>query len=124
MRRSRSRTSASSVVRAVVAAVIAGGVGLAAAQSVALSGSLGDKALLMIDGRPRMLAVGGSEGGVRLVSVGDGNAVVEVKGQRVALALGASPVSVGSSAPAAGAGARIVMTADSAGHFFSGGTIN
>jgi len=123
MRRSRSATSASSLARIAVVG-LACAAGIAGAQSVAFSGSLGDKALLVIDGRPRMLAVGGSEGDVRLVSMGNGNAVVEVKGQRVALALGASPVSVGSSAPAAGAGARIVMTADSAGHFFTGGTIN
>ena len=78
----------------------------------------------MIDGQPRTLAVGAAAGDVRLVSVGNGSAVVEVKGQRLVLALGASPVSVGSSAPAAGAGMRIVLTADSAGHFFTGGTIN
>jgi len=123
MRRSRSRTSASRGARAL-AALLAGAAGAAAAQSVALSGSLGDKALLVIDGRPRTLAVGTTDGDVRLVSVGSGTAVVEVKGQRLTLALGASPVSVGSSAPAAGAGARIVMTADAAGHFFTGGTIN
>jgi len=123
MRRSRSRTFANSVAPAIVAA-IACAAGTAAAQNVALSGSLGDKALLVIDGRPRTLAVGATDGAVRLVSVGNGTAVVEVKGQRLTLALGASPVSVGSSAPAGGAGARIVMTADSAGHFFSGGSIN
>src|SRR5689334_3095781 len=124
MRRSRSRTSATSVASVAVGSALACAAGVAAAQSVALSGSLGDKALLVIDGQPRMLSVGASAGDVRLLSVGSGDAVVEVKGQRLVLALGASPVSVGSSAPAAGAGARIVMTADSAGHFFTGGTIN
>ena len=39
------------------------------------------------------------------------------------LALGASPVSVGSSAPT-GDGGRIVLTADGAGHFWGTGTIN
>jgi len=109
---------------AFAAASLLAGAGLATAQSVSLSGSFGDKALLVIDGKPRALAVGTTAGDVRLVSVDGGSAVVEVKGQRLVLAMGASPVSVGSSAPATGSGARIVMTADAAGHFFTGGTIN
>jgi aspartyl protease family protein len=122
----RSRSSISAIERAALAAVLlAAAAGAAfAAQSVALSGTFGDKALLVIDGQPRTLAVGASAGDVRLLSVGDGGAVVEVKGQRLTLLLGASPVSVGSSAPAAGSGARVVLTADSAGHFFTSGTIN
>jgi aspartyl protease family protein len=123
MRRSRSSTSATSAARAAAAGLALAASG-ALAQSVALSGSFGDKALLVIDGQPRTLAVGASAGGVKLLGVGDGSATVEVKGQRLTLALGASPVSVGSSEPAPGSGARIVLTADAAGHFFTGGTIN
>ncbi len=93
------------------------------AQSVSLSGSLGDKALLVIDGAPRTLVVGASVQGVRLLSVSGSNAVVEVKGQRVALALGGAQVNLGGTAGDSGA-AQIVLSADSGGHFVTSGTIN
>ena len=50
------------------------------AQTVSMSGSLGDKALLMIDGVPRTLTIGATVQGVKLVGVTGGNAVVEVNG--------------------------------------------
>ena len=93
------------------------------AQTVSMSGSLGDKALLMIDGTPRTVATGATVQGVKLVSVSSGDAVVEVKGKRVALALGGAQVSIGS-ASGDGGGSQIVLTADSRGHFFTPGTIN
>lgn len=93
------------------------------AQSVSMSGSLGDKALLMIDGTPRTLATGATVQGVRLVSVSGAGAVVEVKGQRVTLPLGGAQVNIGG-APSDGGGTQIVLAGDSAGHFFGGGAIN
>ena len=93
------------------------------AQTVSMSGSLGDKALLIIDGGPLTLAVGASAKGVRLVSVAGSSAVVEVKGQRVALAMGGAQVNLGA-ASSAGAGSQIVLSASSGGHFLSGGAIN
>jgi aspartyl protease family protein len=95
----------------------------ACAQTVALGGSFGDKALLVVDGVPRTVAVGASADGVRLVSLGGGTAIVEVKGKRVALAIGGAQVNL-ASAPGTGNGAQIVLTADAAGHFFTNGTIN
>ena len=41
----------------------------ASAQTVTLSGSMGDKALLVINGTPRTVAVGATQQGVTLVSV-------------------------------------------------------
>jgi aspartyl protease family protein len=108
--------------RAVVAAALLGA-GLAAAQTVSLSGSLGDKALLLIDGTPRTLAVGQSAHGVRLVGVGGGEAVVEVGGRRVTLRLGQAQVNLGGAA-SAGSGSQIVLTAGSGGHFVTHGSIN
>ena len=93
------------------------------AQSVSLSGSLGDKALLMIDGAPRSLAVGATSNGVRLVSVNGGEAVVEVAGKRVALAIGGAQVNLGGAA-SEGGGNRIVLSAQGGGHFVTSGTIN
>ena len=93
------------------------------AQSVSMSGSLGDKALLMIDGAPRTVATGATVQGVRLVSVTGSEAVVEVKGKRATLQLGGAQVNIGG-APSDGGGTQIVLTAGSGGHFFSAGSIN
>lgn len=93
------------------------------AQTVSMSGSLGDKALLMIDGAPRTVATGATVQGVKLVSVTGSEAVVEVKGKRVGLPLGGAQVNIGG-APSDGGGTQIVMTAGSGGHFFTGGSIN
>ena len=60
-----------------------------------MSGSLGDKALLVIDGTPRSVAVGATCAGVKLVSVTGNDAVVEVKGKRVTLHLGGAQVNLG-----------------------------
>ncbi len=92
-------------------------------QTVSMSGSLGDKALLMIDGAPRTVAAGATVHGVKLVSVTGSEAVVEVTGKRVTLPLGGAQVNIGG-APSDGGGTQIVLTAGSGGHFFSGGSIN
>jgi aspartyl protease family protein len=93
------------------------------AQTVSMSGSLGDKALLIIDGAPRTVAAGATVQGVKLVSVSGSDAVVEVKGKRVTLSLGGSQVNIGG-APSDGGGTQIVLSAGSGGHFFTGGSIN
>jgi aspartyl protease family protein len=94
-----------------------------AARRIAFSGSMGDKALLIIDGQPRTLAPGASYQGVKLIGINNGEAQLLVDGRRVVLHIGAEQVSVGS-APRAGAGTQIVMTASSGGHFITSGTIN
>ena len=126
MRRSPSPTFVTETRRAFrCASALAGVLAAAAAlaQVVSLSGSLGSKALLVIDGTPRTLEVGSSAAGVRLVSVAGDSAVIEVAGRRSALALGGAQVDLGGK-PSGGQGAQIVLTADNAGHFFTGGTIN
>ncbi len=94
----------------------------APAQTVTFSGSMGSKALLVIDGTPRAVAVGGTHQGVKLVSMDGGDAVVEIGGKRVPLQLGA-PVNLGAAAGAAG-GTQIVLTAGPGGHFVTQGAIN
>ena len=91
---------------------------------VALSGILGSKALLVVDGgAPKAVAPGDSHRGVKVISAQDDNAVLEIGGQRQTLRVGGAPVSVG--VPVGpGTGARIVLSADSGGHFLSQGTIN
>ena len=93
------------------------------AQSVSYSGSMGERALLVIDGAPRTMAAGSTQGGVRLVSVNANAVVVEVKGQRQTLPLGGSPVNLGGS-NSAGGGTQVVLTAGLGGHFLTGGSIN
>lgn len=101
--------------------------GLAAAQAVTpgqvhLNGMLGSRsALLIIDGEPRTLEVGASAKGVKLVSVEDGRAVVEVGGRRQTLTLGAAP---GRVVPAAQAPRQIVLPMGQGGHYTSIGMIN
>jgi len=95
----------------------------AAAQTVTLGGTMGDKALLVIDGKPRMVAVGATLQGVKVVSVNGGDAVVELAGKRVALQLGGAPVNLGGGA-SDGTGSQIVLIAGPGGHFVTGGSIN
>jgi len=110
--------------RLALAALLAAASGLALAQSVALAGLLGTKALLVIDGgQPRSLAVGESHQGVKLVSLQGDQAMVELGGKRQSLRLGGAPASVGGSGDAA-VGSKIVLSADSRGHFMTQGQIN
>jgi len=98
--------------------------GAAHAQSVAMSGSMGSKALLVVDGSPpKALGVGDTFKGVKIVSVNGGQAVVEIKGQRVTVVMGGSPVSVGGGGGGE-SGTQIVLSAVSGGHFMPQGSIN
>jgi aspartyl protease family protein len=95
----------------------------AAAQTVSMAGSLGSNALLVVDGKPRTVAVGTTVDGIRLVSVTGNEAVVEVKGKRLLLRLGDAQVNLGGKA-SEGGGKQIVLTAQSGGHFHANGSIN
>jgi aspartyl protease family protein len=95
----------------------------ALAQSVALQGMMGNRALLIIDGNPpRGVAPGDAHMGVKVLTTTGDEAVVEINGKRHTLRVGDAPASVGGSGPRGGN--RIVLTAGSGGHFFSQGSIN
>ena len=94
------------------------------AQSVSLSGSLGDKALLIIDGTPRTLAAGSTVQGVKLIAVNGNSATVEVNGQRQVLSLGGAQVNLGGTPSEGGGASQIMMTAGTGGHFITSGAIN
>ncbi|OBY82235.1 TIGR02281 family clan AA aspartic protease [Delftia sp. JD2] len=100
----------------------------ATAQSVALRGVLGSKALLVIDGgTPRALAAGDSLQDVRVLQVSGDTAEVEIKGRRQTLRLGEAPISLGGRGAAGGdpvLGRRVVLKADNRGHFIERGQIN
>ena len=108
-------------VAAGLACALAGAA--AAAQTVSLGGSLGNNALLVIDGKPRHVAVGSTVQGVRLISVSGNDALVEVGGKRLALQLGAAQVNLGG-VQSEGGGKQIVLTAGTGGHFVTSGSIN
>jgi len=94
------------------------------AQSVALQGMLGSKALLIVDGAaPRSVAPGDTHQGVKVLSTSGDQAVVEFQGKRQTLRVGESPASVGR-AVSSPRGNKIVLTASSGGHFMTQGTVN
>jgi aspartyl protease family protein len=99
-------------------------VGSAYAQSVAMTGGMGRKALLVINGgQPKALAAGESHQGVKVINVTPDQTVVEIAGQRQTVALGGAPVSVGGRIGGSG-GTHIVLTAGQGGHFITQGSIN
>lgn len=94
------------------------------AQSVALAGMLGSKALLVVDAHPpRAVGAGDEYQGVKVIAITKEEATVEVKGARRTLRLGEAPVSVGGRSGSA-SGRRVTLTADSRGHFVNSGSIN
>jgi aspartyl protease family protein len=94
----------------------------AQAESVALAGMLGGKALLVVNGTaPKTVAAGETHQGVKVISTSGEQAVVEQSGQRQTLRVGQAPVSLGG---ASGRGNRIVLLESSGGHFMTPGQVN
>ena len=96
----------------------------AQAQSVALAGMLGSKALLVVNGSsPKTVAAGDTHEGVKVISTNGDQAVIEQSGKRTTLRVGEAPVHMGAS-KSGGKGNKIVLTAGSGGHFMTAGQIN
>ena len=93
------------------------------AQSVSLAGRMGERALLVVNGQPHAVAVGGTAAGVRLLRWAGDEAEVEVAGAKSWLRVGGTPAQIGA-ARAPVAAREIVMTASSGGHFTPAGAIN
>jgi aspartyl protease family protein len=95
------------------------------AQSVTLSGMLGGKALLIVDGTaPKAVAVGQTHQGVKVVSTQGDQAVLEFGGKQYPMRVGDAPASVGAGSNSPSSGTRITMAAGTGGHFISQGQIN
>jgi len=112
-------------MKALLAAALcsAAAMGAHAADSVTLTGSIGSRAILIVNGAPpKTVAVGETFQGVKLVSLQADQAVVESAGKRFSLRMD-SPVSIGRGGVASG-GNRIVLPADSRGHYMTQGQIN
>jgi aspartyl protease family protein len=111
-------------MRRLIAVSLALAAGTAFAQSVALQGMLGSKALLIVDGAPpKSVAPGETHKGVKVLSTLGDQAVVEIEGRRHTLRVGDAPGSVGG-AMTASRGSKIVLTAGTGGHFLTTGAIN
>jgi aspartyl protease family protein len=96
----------------------------ASAQSVALSGVLGGKALLVVNGgAPKALSVGDVHLGVKLLSVNGEQATIDIKGQRSTMRVGDSPVSIGTQRDTSSSN-KIVLPLASGGHFLAQGLVN
>ncbi len=94
------------------------------AQSVALAGMFGNKALLVVDGTPpKTVAPGETHQGVKVISTAGDQAVVELAGKRQTLRVGEAPVSLSNSV-SSGRGTRIVIPESGGGHFMTAGQIN
>jgi aspartyl protease family protein len=108
----------------LIAASLALAAGTVFAQSVALQGMLGSKALLIVDGAaPKSVAPGETHKGVKVLSTLGDQAVIEINGKRHTLRVGDAPASVGG-AMTASRGSKIVLTAGTGGHFLTPGAIN
>jgi aspartyl protease family protein len=95
------------------------------AQSVALAGMLGSKALLIVDGStPKSVAAGETHQGVKVISTAGDQAVIEQDGKRRTVRVGDAPVSLGGAGASAGRGTRITLNESSGGHFMTAGQIN
>lgn len=95
------------------------------AQSVAMTGGMGKKALLVVNGgAPKAVAAGDTFQGVTVISVNADQTVVEVAGKRQTVMLGGAPVSIGGSGGGGANGTQIVLSAVSGGHFVTQGSIN
>ena len=117
----RARPNTSGVARSVFlcAALVAP---LAQAVDVGLAGLFPGKALLTIDGgAPRIVAVGATtREGVKVLSTEGETATLEVEGKKRVLRVGQNVVAQ----PSTGGSQKVVLTADSAGHFLTTGNVN
>ncbi|UUX94098.1 TIGR02281 family clan AA aspartic protease [Aquabacterium sp. J223] len=117
----RRRTAA--LLLGAVAASAAAQPAPAAGPTLTFNGRMGDRALLVIDGQPRTVAVGAVVQGVRLLAVDDDGARVEVDGRSVLLRQG-TPTRLAGGPTAPSGGREVVLSAGPGGHFMTQGSIN
>lgn len=119
----RTRRTVGTLAAIVLALGMSLSAGTARAQDIALAGRMGDKALLLMQGRSVVLAVGQSNGGTKLLRWDQDDALVEHGGAQLRLRVGAAPSRLGAAAAPAG-GREIVIPVGPGGHFMTEGSIN
>ncbi|HMS26457.1 MAG TPA: TIGR02281 family clan AA aspartic protease [Burkholderiaceae bacterium] len=87
---------------------------------------MGGKALMIVDGSaPKIVAVGDSYQGVKVLSTQGGDtAVIQIAGKRMNVRVGDLPASVGEQAGSVARGDKIILNAGDGGHFMTQGSIN
>jgi aspartyl protease family protein len=99
-----------------------------AQDSVTVSGVMGDKVLISVNGGPaKVIEAGASFQGVRVLAVRSDGAELQIDGRRILLPIGQgyyAETPRGGTAAATGPGARVVLTADGRGHFVAQGVVN
>jgi aspartyl protease family protein len=111
-------------MKALAPLLLAAACTFAQAQSVMLTGTIGSRAILIVDGgAPKTVAVGETFQGVKLLALQGEQATVEAGGKRIALRMD-TPTSIGGGGPSGGGGTRIVLPVSSGGHFMTQGAIN
>lgn len=111
-------------MKALTPLLLAAACTFAQAQSVMLTGTIGSRAILIVDGgAPKTVAVGETFQGVKLLALQGEQATVEAGGKRIALRMD-TPASIGGGGPGGGGGTRIVLPVSSGGHFMAQGAIN
>jgi aspartyl protease family protein len=94
-------------------------------QPVTLTGMVGSKALVIVDGSaPKIVAVGESFNGVKVLSTQGDTVVLMLGGKRLNMRVGDAPASVGEQAGSKSSGSKIVLSAGDGGHFLAQGSIN
>ena len=110
--------------RALSALAMLGVGGASRAQDVIFAGSMGSKALLVIDGEPHTLAVGQSARGVGLLQLSGDQARVQRGSEVTLLRLGQAPARLTGTPQAARSTQEIVLPVGLGGHFTAAGAIN
>lgn len=107
--------------RAVAAILLSTTAALSGAAEINVTGLFKDKAMVSIDGgKTRMLAVGETLNGVKLISASSSGATFDINGKRQSLGMGQTI-----STSFAGSGKPTVkLNADTSGHFSTIGSIN
>ncbi len=101
------------------------------AASVAVSGIMGDKALVSVDGAsPKVVCGGDTVGSVRIIEVRRDVVLIDNAGRRMQLGIGQANSYAGVPPPAAesgtaeGGAGSVVITADGRGQFLTSGSVN
>jgi len=111
--------------RVLLAAAVLAASAAVQAQGVVLAGRMGERALLVVDGRAHTLAVGQTAAGVRLLRWNGDRVEIERGGAAYSLQMGAAPAQLQAAPAGVTTGARqIVISAGPGGHFVAGGAVN
>lgn len=101
--------------------------GAATAQTITLAGRMGDRALLVVDGKPLTVAPGARietpAGPVQLLRWAGDQAEIQAHGKQHSLRVGGSPARLGA-AQAPASAREIVLAAGPGGHFTTLGAVN